>query len=1443
MNAKERELLKAEIDRAKVVTFDIFDTLLFRKTNAPETVFDLIGKRFQIHGFRKLRTDARREANSRGNGGQAGIDAVYAVLSEHNEIPVDWNEVKQYEIQLAWDDLTANREMLEFFQYAKEQGKRVAAFGDGLLPAQILAQILEEKGFAGIDHVGCLSERASESFALLAQREQVTQGEILHVTGTAPDNCEVHTVVYRHGGELEKVQKAVGSDVDAGLYKILYDEQKGFWYNLGVEVGGPIYMGLYQFLAAKAREEGKKIYFLSRDGYNLYHIFREHGFENVEYLYTSRRALTLAAIREMDEQAVASLPPYVHGQTVGEILDYLCVDQSQITHLEDTGLKSFDQVIRSDEDIAAFKKLYHYDRDVFLRRCEQERENAVKYFRKIGFLEADAICFDCGWQGSSQALLERFKQAVGTDVKHTFVYFGIRNCDRSRKQLRGMRYDTYLFDFYKNFSLQIDLEENVVMYELFFSAPHEGVYYYGENGEPVLKEGTGDREKEDLLAGIADFVRTGLDFVRKYDVEYTPELAVGHLARLIHFPTEEEALRIGNLKDVGGFARGRREGEPIAWLTRKQLKSGQKVEVHWPDGLLKRPDVPEDVKTEYAARIGRLYPPVVSEYHLEAPRSIHRYHRWLNWQELHQEPKKELGYKPAFSFVIPVYNTVTEQLEECIQSVLNQEYDNFELILVDDHSSWENVRPVLRKYEARPNVRVIYRQTNGHISAATNDGIQAASGEFIVFMDCDDTIEPDALYEFAAKLNENPELDFIYSDEDKLTEDGKIRHMPFFKPDWSPDLFRNIMYTNHLATYRTSIVKKVGGLRTAYNGSQDYDFTLRFLEHSDNKRVGHVAKILYHWRERKESVAYAISSKTYAIEAARQAKEDCVRRNGLNATIEYVTGMAQYRILYGVEGTPLVSVIIPSKDHPDILKQCIDSLRAFTRHSNYEIVVVDNGSQEENRARIREYLSCVGATYVYEQEEFNFSKMCNRGARHAKGDYLLFLNDDIELFQPDWLERMLGHAQQKHTGAVGAKLFYPETTTLQHAGISNVDGEPQHNFLAHDDQITCYFGWNRIDRNCIAVTGACLLLAKEKFWEAGGFDEAFPVAYNDVKLCFALHEKGYYNVIRNDVFAYHHESLSRGSDLADAKKLLRLNAERRKLFEQFPHLEERDPYLNEHLRRWSLWLDLKHSYDKLEKLDLSGCLPLRHANIDAVQVGDEIRVDGWAFLWGEKNLKDLERYIVFRDPFGQACGVRALPWIRPDVVEYFGSAKYLYSGVECILRQSDLRVDLFSYQVGILLISRTGRRHLHWGGETPIVENRGARPAATGVRPIRQFAPCGTGADVAWSLDVCRPVEAGYELSGYAFKQGGDHYLYTNSLVLYDDAGNGFEVEVQPERRVDVACAFPKEHFLWDVGFSCGLVEGMLRRGVRYNVVIRLTHRFDPDDVRDVLTNQIVEMP
>ncbi len=1448
----DKKILLDKIDRASLISFDVFDTLLFRKVNTPETVFDLVGKHFNIPGFRKLRMDEQNEASRRAYAEfqypHADMDQIYAVLSEHTEISVDWNEVKEYEIQMERDALVANTEMLEIFNYAKAQGKRVIATSDMYLPARILSEILEENGFTGFGYVYCSADEHKakfnrDLFEIVAQKEGVPFGDILHIGDKERDDGEfpaaygMDTFVYHRAADMEKLKNASGSDVDEGIYKILCDGSKGFWYELGVEVGGPLYMGLFRWLLEKTAKSGKKIFFLSRDGYNLCHIFREYGFENVEYLYTSRRALTMAALTDMNEKDIASMPPYSYGHTIGEILDYMRVDRTAVKHLSDIGFDSYDCVIKDEDDAERFRKIYPLDKEAFLTQAAVERENALKYFNSIGFLDEDAICFDCGWQGSSQELLERFKAAVGCKTKHFFYYFGIKNGKKSRKQLQRMHYDTYLFDFYKNYALQDDMRLNVAMYELFFSAPHESVYYYDEDGEVVFEQGSSACEKDELLRGISDFIRTGMEFVEKYDVEYTPELAVRHLKRLIHLPTEEEAVTIGNLQNVDSFARKQGEAKYIAHITSEQLANNANTEIYWLNGLLKRPDISEELKKDCALRLGVQYPPVVSEYHLEDDLSIMNYKRWIRQTAKQRQVFEELAYKPTFSVVIPVYNTVTEQLEECFQSVLAQNYDCFELILVDDHSSWDNVRPVLRRYENHEKVRVIYRETNGHISVATNDGIRIASGDFIVFMDCDDVIEPTALYEFARKLNENPELDFIYSDEDKITEDGKIRHMPFFKPDWSPDLFMNMMYTNHLATYRASIVKSVGGLRTAFNGSQDYDFTLRFMEKSDNKRVGHISKVLYHWRERRESVAFAMSSKNYAAIAARNAKEDYIRRNGLKAHLEPITGMNQYRTVYEVTGDPLVSIIIPSKDHPDILELCICTIIEYTDYKNYEIVVVDNGSNEINRRRTELFLEAVGAKYIYDEAPFNFSKMCNTGAANASGEYLLFLNDDIEIFQPQWLERMLGHAQQPHTGAVGAKLFYPCSTKIQHTGVSNVRGGPIHSLFQLDDQSPYYFGWNWVDNNSIGVTGACLLLARDKFEKAGRFDENLAVAYNDVKLCFALHDMGYYNVVRNDAVAYHHESFSRGNDHAEDGKLVRLGTERTRMIARFPYLYNRDPFLNENLEVLSASLKPKLCCDEFAPVDLTGCEEAKYATVDTVTIQDRVHIVGWSMLFDVESVDQIEQYVVFEDPFGRTYAASTCKAQRMDVVSYFNDERLRYAGFECVLDKADLRVDIMRYRCGVLMVTADGRRFLRWGEKTPIIRNPKTRPLPAEFVKLDSYQPQENVEGITWYLDECCQKESYFYLRGFAFKNGDVHYLYEKSIVLVDSSGTAYEYEVLPEERVDLAYVFVSEHFLFYAGFECFLYNAQLKPGEEYEVFIRLKNRHNPSEVYDMRTD------
>lgn len=1457
MRIDDVQKLKQQISKAGVVSFDVFDTLLFRKVDTPETIFDIIGKCFGIYGFRKLRIDCQNEASRRAYAlhqyPHADFNEIYEVLSEHTEIPVDWQAVKEFEIQLEKDALVCNPEMWEMYCFAKSQGKRVIAVTDMYLLADTLSEILINAGYTALDHVYCSADEHKakfnkELFPYVKEQENVPFEAILHIGDSQnadvdiPQEFGICTFHYQRQYPLENL-KAPSSGLDMGLTKILYNPEKSFWYNLGIQAGGPLYMGLYQWVKTYCLSANRDVFFLSRDGYNLWQLLNRAGYANAKYLYMSRRSMLMAGITELDSESLRELPPYTFGQTVGEILDYLGLPRKRIKHLKKAGFSYFSDVIRTMDDINKMRSLYALNSDVVLAQCEKERFAAVDYLKVSGFLKREAIVFDCGWNGSSQYLLERFKKAIGYTAHTDFLYFGIRNTEKSRRQLHGLHYDTYAFDFYKNYSLMRAVEEGIAVFEIFFSAPHESVFGYGADG-PVLEPGPGKPEQHDLLEGIQAYLDTALPFLEKYakGIEYSPDVAIGHLQRLAAYPTAEEAVQIGNLANVDGFARQKGVEKKIAFFTEKQFMANPHTEVYWLKGFLKRPDVPDSLKTAIAKREGQVYPlPEEPAYHLEAEASIRNYQRWRCSQQLHKQEPEELTYRPKFSVVIPVYNTLPSQLREAFDSVLAQTYENYELILVDDASTWESVVPVLKEYESNPRVHILYRQRNGHISEATNDAIAVSDGEYIVFMDCDDTIESTALYEFASLLNRNPELDFIYSDEDKLTEDGLIRHMPFFKPDWSPDLFMDVMYTNHLAAYRSSITKEIGGLRSAFNGSQDYDFTLRFMEKSDNARVGHIPKILYHWRERRESVAFAISSKNYASEAGRYAKESAFVRRGLQAHLEYIPEMAQYRTVYDVEEEPLVSIVIPSKDHLSLLRQCLDSIETFTTYRNYEIIVVDNGSSSANQQEIASLLSEKKASYLHDVYEFNFSQMCNLGADCAKGEYLLFLNDDIEVFQPDWLTRLVGQAMQPHTGAVGAKLFYPESTEIQHGGVFNHHDGPRHMFFQQDDSWASYFGLNRLDLDCIAVTGACLLLKRSLFVRLGGFDETLPVAYNDVDLCFRIYEAGYYNVIRNDVCAYHHESASRGIDNLDSKKVFRLSAERQILFLNHPSLYRRDPFLNENLEAYAAILLPKERFDKVSLATLRKKEEEILYLVDYVSVTDTITIFGWSFLPGRTDNYELTVNILLADPNGVLYRVQTQRMMRPDVNRVFGREDLLYSGFESVISRKVLRAELVEYRIGVEIIDHDGRSIIGWSDkESPLTDVTRPLVSYADPDPLMEFCAAPSSGEIKWNIDSVSENAESISLVGWTLPAGNRHYLYNTQVILAGEAGHTVAFPTYDEDRPDVAIAFPEIRFLRYAGFRCDILKQILHQNETYHVILRITNRLDPPQHFDVLTKECI---
>lgn len=500
----------------------------------------------------------------------------------------------------------------------------------------------------------------------------------------------------------------------------------------------------------------------------------------------------------------------------------------------------------------------------------------------------------------------------------------------------------------------------------------------------------------------------------------------------------------------------------------------------------------------------------------------------LNLQRIES---KRFEYKPKFSIVVPTYNTPKNLLIEFIESVLSQSYQEWELCIADDCSSESHVKDLLNQYSQQDaRIKVLFRKSNGHIAEATNTALTMVTGDFVCLMDHDDLIAPNALYEFASKLNENPKLDFIYSDEDKISLDGKLRYEPHFKPAWSPEYLESCMYTAHFACYRTEIVTKIGGFRKECNGAQDYDFVLRFSEYA--KRIAHIPKILYHWRAIPGSTASSMNNKDYVIGAALLALKEHVERTGVLDFVKASQYKGCFHVRRKVVGNPKVSIIIPSAGKNtllrgadvDLLVNCITSIMQLSTYKNIEVIVVDNN---DLRSDTLQSLSAYPIKFIhYEKPIFNIAEKMNLGAAHATGDYLLFLNDDIEVISQDWLEAMLSIGQQPGVGAVGAKLYF-EDGTLQHVGVAFCNGLPDHIRRGYPGDEHGYYFSSEGQRNYLAVTGACILIEKTLFNQVNGFDERFAINYNDIDLCLKLWKLGRRNVYTGQAELYHFESRNR----------------------------------------------------------------------------------------------------------------------------------------------------------------------------------------------------------------------------------------------------------------------------------------------------------------------------
>lgn len=536
------------------------------------------------------------------------------------------------------------------------------------------------------------------------------------------------------------------------------------------------------------------------------------------------------------------------------------------------------------------------------------------------------------------------------------------------------------------------------------------------------------------------------------------------------------------------------------------------------------------------------------------------YLKWLSKYEKKNEIKK-LKYNPLISVLIPVYNIGEKFLSECIDSVLSQSYKNFEICLVDDCSTKQETIDTLNLYAKKDKrIKVMHRETNGHISRATNDALSMAQGEYIALLDNDDLLTKDALYEVVRVLNDNENIDFVYSDEDKVDAKG-IRCEPHFKPDYSPDTLMSLNYICHLVVLRKKIVDEVGGFTVGLEGAQDYDLILRFVEKTKN--IYHIPKILYHWRKVEGSTSMTIDNKNYALERGKQALNNALKRRNILGEAKIHTDIPYYYIDYHYNEEPKIAIIISTRDHADVLKKCLDSLYKLTKYKNFEVIVVNNNSsQKETFDLLKKYEKNYTNFKVIDANiEFNYSVINNMAVKATDAEYVMLLNNDTEILMPNWLHVMVGYAMQEHVGAVGPKLLYPDKT-VQHAGvILGLGGVASHAYINSSRSDYGHFGRMAVPYNYSAVTAACLMISKKKYMEVGGLEEQLKVAYNDVDFNIKLLEKGYYNVFLPQVELIHYESKSRGLDTS-GEKYERFMREHDFMYEKWGELLNRDRFYN-----------------------------------------------------------------------------------------------------------------------------------------------------------------------------------------------------------------------------------------------------------------------------------------
>ena len=530
-------------------------------------------------------------------------------------------------------------------------------------------------------------------------------------------------------------------------------------------------------------------------------------------------------------------------------------------------------------------------------------------------------------------------------------------------------------------------------------------------------------------------------------------------------------------------------------------------------------------------------------------------------EELEEQRNTKFKINPKISIIIPMYNTPINFFEELVNNLIDQTYANWELCLAD--GSPEKNEKLEKIYKKDERIKYKFIGENKGIAGNTNEALSLVTGDFVALLDHDDLLPIFSLYEIVKCINENPDVEFIYTDEDKFEKLGGKRYDPYFKSDFAPDTLRANNFICHFSVFKKELMDKLGGFRSKYDGAQDYDILLRMSEETNN--IIHIPKILYHWRVHSLSTAKSGgTAKPYAYEAGIKAIQDHIDRIGLKGTVESGNTLGTYKVNYEIQGNPKVSIVIPNKDYVKTLKVCINSIKKLTTYENYEIIIVENNSEENETFEYYKKIDGKDKIKVvyFPEKEFNYSKIINFGVKNSTGDYIVQLNNDTELLTPNWLQEMLGFAQRDDVGAVGAELFYPDNT-IQHAGIIiGIGGVAGHVFKNLPKGIHGYFSKDAMIQNLSAVTAACIMTPKSIYDEVGYMDEKFKVAFNDVDFCLKIRQTGKLIVYNPYVQFTHYESKSRGFEDTPEKKK-RFQSEVDRFHDKWQSvLDKGDPYYN-----------------------------------------------------------------------------------------------------------------------------------------------------------------------------------------------------------------------------------------------------------------------------------------